>query len=212
MVSFIDLVATPPQCRQVTVGDSRGGTVAHWPTVYDRVVVQLQRLHLESAQTASAWPDDWLAYVNDSYHEHFGRHGNSWRQFDAVIVQLQQRTQTIVEEYGHDLDTAQGIEQWRKLMVPFLVELQCFSCGSMYQRSVTIFSHDAGAPEWECDPCIDTVATYQAQMYSDYMATLSPRSCETEEQGQRYRLKKRRRIPDTESAAHLVEKHSLIDG
>jgi hypothetical protein len=200
MVSFIDLVvATPPQCRdplQTTAGDCLGGKVAHWQTVYGRVVVQLKRLHLESTQTASVWPDDWLAYSTDSYHEHFGRHGNSWRQFDAVIAQLRERTQTIIKEDCHDLDTAQGIEQWRKLMMPFVVDLLCFLCGSMYQKRVTIFSHDPGAPECECDPCIDTVETYHAQMYTDYMATLSPRSREMEEEGQRYRLKKRRRIPE----------------
>jgi hypothetical protein len=203
MVSSIDLViATPPRCRdplQTIAGDCLGGTVAHWQTVYGRVVVQLKRLHLESAQIAAAWPDNWLAYFTDSYYEYFGRHGNFWRQFDAVIVQLRERIQTIIKEDGHDLDTAQGIEQWRKLMMPFVVDLQCFSCGSMYQKRVTIFSHDPEAPERECSPCIETNDADHDQMLADYLDTLSPRSQEIEggsEQGRRHRLKRRRRIPE----------------
>jgi hypothetical protein len=211
MVSYIDLVVVAhPECRdplRAIVGDYLRGTVAHWQTVYGQVVSELTRLHLESAQNRSMcrtdrcamWPDSWLASSNDSYHEQFGHHRNSWRQFDAVIVQLQRRTQIIVEESCHDLDTADGIRQWRESMMPFLIDLQCFSCGSMYQQRVTIFSHDPGAPECECDPCVDIVATFHTQMYTDYMATLSPRSREMEEgteQGRRYRLKKRRRIPE----------------
>jgi hypothetical protein len=204
MVSFIDLVAAAhPECRdplRAIVGDYLGGTAAYWQTAYGRVVEELKQLHLDPLRYRSwVWPDDWFAYSNDSYYTYFGHHRNSWRQFDAVIAQLQERTQIIVNKYCHDLDTAQGIRQWRQLMRPFVIDLQCFSCGSMYPERITIFSQDTAVPERECHPCIEVTATCHDQMFADYLDTLSPRSRWIEkgtEQGRRYRLRKRHRIPD----------------
>jgi len=179
MVSFIDLVV-----------------LKHWQAVYDRVLDELVQLQLDPPPHYEwMWPHDWLACSNDSYYERYGHHRNHWRQFDAVVIELQKKTQLIANEHGHDLDTPHGIRQWRRLLMPFVTNLQCFSCGTTYQKRVTIFSHDRGASKCECDPCIERVAAYHDQMYNDYLTTLSPRSREIEE-GRQHRLKKRNRIPE----------------
>ena len=185
-------------------GDYLGGAVEHWQGVYARVVDDLKE-HLEPPQRGWRWPNDWFAYSNDSYYDYYGHHRNQWRQFDAVIAQLQQRTQMIVNEYGHDVDSQQGIQQWRQLMMPFVTDLECFSCGSMYQKRVTIFSHDPGVPECECNPCIETVAANHEQMLAHYLNTLSPRSREIEEQmaqPRHRRFKRRHRIPELWEPRH----------
>ena len=200
MEPAVDLLVAA-QCEHPLRAIVGGGTVEHWRSVYAQVVNELTK-NLESPRRGWLWPNDWFAHSNDSYYDCYGQHRNAWCQFDAVIAQLQRRTRIVVHEYCDDrcdlLNTAQGIQQWRQLMKPFVTDLQCILCGNLYQMRVTVFSHDPGAPEYECDQCIETVAAYHHQMYDDYFDTLCPRSRmieEATEQGRQRRLQKRRRIP-----------------
>jgi hypothetical protein len=176
MSSFINLVvAARPQCTDLLhaiVGDYRGfervGTAEHWRGVYAGVVVGLR------GQFKSwTWP-------SDSYYDNHGHHRNPWRQFDAVMIQLQQRTQKIVNKDDQYLDSEQGIRQWRHLMMPVVVDLDCSSCGCSYQERVAVFSDAAENRVSECNLCIKSAAANHEQMLADYLDTLSPRSLEIE--------------------------------
>jgi hypothetical protein len=174
------VIYRPRRCGSTTVhaivGDylsgARIGSAEHWRAVYARVVVGL------TDQFKSwTWP-------SDSYYGHHGHYRNPWRQFDAVMIQLQQRTQMIVNKDDQYLDTQQGIRQWRHLMMPVVVDLDCSCCGRTYQKRVDVFSDDqtaAESRESECNLCIETTAANHEQMLADYLNTLSPRSREIEE-------------------------------
>ena len=178
MVSFVDLViAARPHCAdplRASVGDYLGGTIEHWRCVYRRCVDDL-RGHLKPPPREGLWPSDWFACSEDSYYECYGHHRNPWRQFDAVIVQLQRRAQIIVEDYGLDmLDMQQGIGTWRQLMKLIVIDLDCFSCGSSYQKRDAIIGSDRNPAECECPLCIEMMATHHKQMLADYLHSISP--------------------------------------
>ena len=185
--SFINLVvAARPQCTDrlhASVVDYLGrtrcanlsvriGSVEHWRGVYSRVV-----LGLRDQFKSWTWP-------GDSYYGHHGHYRNPWRQFDAVMIQLQQRTKMIVDNDDQYLDTQQGIRQWRHLMMPVVVDLGCSSCGRTYQKRVAVVCDgqtEGESRESECNLCIATTAANHEQMLADYLNTLSPRSRDIEE-------------------------------
>ena len=174
------VIYRPRRCGSTTVhaivgdylGGARVGTAEHWRGVYSRVV-----LGLRDQFKSSTWP-------SDSYYGHHGHYRNPWRQFDAVITQLQQRTQVIVNKDSYYLDSQQGIRQWRHLMMPIVVDLDCSCCGRTYQKRVAVFCDDqtlAETRESECNLCIETTAANHAQMLADYLNTLSPKSRKIED-------------------------------
>jgi hypothetical protein len=181
VIGFV--VAAQPQCKDplsAGVGDCLGDastsltarvdTIEHWRCVYGQVVNDLRELLGPPPGRGWLWPSDWSASSDDSYYDYYGYHRNQRRQCDAVITQLQQRTQLVVNEYRHDvpslLSIQQGIRLWRHLMLPFLIALKCCSCGSLYQTRVTVFDHwvDPDAFECECNRCKVKAAAHHEQM------------------------------------------------
>jgi hypothetical protein len=171
MSSFLDLiVAAQPHSAdplRTIVGDYIGGTVEYWRGVYARPLHDLTGQRRESS--------------NHSYFDELVRHHNHWNQYDAVIIQFQQRTQLIVHKHSSDmLNSEQGIRQWRQLMMPLVVFFDCVWCGSKYQKRVAL-SDDPTYTESECNQCLDMMAVNHEQMLNDYLDTLSPRSREIDE-------------------------------
>ena len=175
----------------MVIADYLGGTSTHWQQAYNSAIRELEQLHHNLPRHGIVWPNNWFSASDGNY----GHHRNHWRHFDAVVAELHESTQAIIHEHGCDINTVQGIREWRTLMMPSIAETECFSCGQMCLRRVTILTRDADVVEYECGRCMERVAANHDQMFADYLATLSPSSRDVVEREQR--LRKRRRISES---------------
>ena len=129
-----------------------------------------------------------FARSNDTYYNRHGHHRNLWSRFDAVVVQLQRVARMMVDECNDEaelLDTQQGIRQWRLRMIPSVASLECFSCGSLYQRRVAVDDQQADDVDSNCSLCTQTITANQELMLADYLGTLSPTASKVEVQNGR---------------------------